>query len=376
VVDRAGHSQRWGRHFGDVLGLVWRPDGREVLVTASEGGEPSALWSISAAGDRVVYRGTGELLINDVAADGRVLLTQRDWRQALEVGNSAEAPESLEYFDWAVLSGVSEDGSAVLWGESGLGVGGQPQAFLRRAGQHAPIELGPGRPLALSPDGKQVLVWRDGPPGTLWLVPTGPGDSRQVQIPGLVQIDNAALFADGRRVALVGRPDPVSLNRLYVFDRDKGTLQTLSPPGLPRFQFNLAVSPDQRWVSSLDPEGLVSAYPVAGGEPIRVTEWGAGRLPAGWLSDGDLLSFRRFDVPSRVERFDLRTRRTSPFAIVGPSDPAGVVRITRVQVTPSGRTTVLNYRRMSGVLLTLEWDGGRSPGAAQEPFMHGVAHRR
>jgi len=53
-------------------------------------------------------------------------------------------------------------------------------------------------------------------------VPTGPGEARRIRVPGLIQIDNAAVFADGRRLALVGRPDPVSPNRLYVFDTEHG----------------------------------------------------------------------------------------------------------------------------------------------------------
>jgi serine/threonine protein kinase len=367
VVDRAGHSEQWGGHFGDALGLAWRPDGREVLVTASDGTQPAALRGVSKTGERVLYRGTAELLVNDVAPDGRVLLTQRDWRQAIELSRTGEPVEMLDSLDWAVLSGLSEDGTAVLWGESGLGVEGQPRAFLQKAGQSGPIDLGPGRPLALSPDGKRALVWRDGPPGTLWLVPTGPGEPRVIKVPGLLQIDNAAFFRDGRRLAVVGRGDPVSLNRLYVFDQEQARLVALSPPGLPRFQFTMGVSPDQKWVASLDPNGVVIAYPVDGGEPIRAPEWGIGRLPGGWLADGELLSFKRFDVPSRVERFDLRTRRTASFGTVAPSDPAGVVRIVGVQVTPDGRTTVVNHRRMSGVLLTLDWGEAGGSSAAEKP---------
>src|SRR5262249_8773162 len=247
------------------------------------------------------------------------------------------------------------DGTVVLWSESGLGVGGKERAFLHQAGHAAPIELGPGRPLALSPDGKRVLVWRVGTPGSLWILPTGPGEPRQTPTPGLVQIDNGAIFKGARRLALVGRPDPVSPNRLYIFDVEQGSLKAISPPGLPRFQFNLAVSPDQRWVAVPDPAGVLMAFPVDGGQPIRAEALGSGRLPAGWLADGTLLSFKRFEVPTLVGRFDLQTRKTSLLASVGPNDPAGVLRIVRAQVAPNGRV-VLNLRRMNGLLLTLDWD--------------------
>jgi dipeptidyl aminopeptidase/acylaminoacyl peptidase len=367
VVDRKGQVERWGHHFTDALGLAWWPDGREVLVTASEGGEPAGLLGVRSDGVRVLYRGTGELLLDDVAPDGRVLLTERIWRQEVEVAEGSPEAAPVEHLDWAVLNGLSDDGRAILWGESGVGVAGRSEVLLRRAGEAAPVELGPGRPLALSPDGRQVLVWREGRPGTLWLVPTGPGESRQVTIPDVMQVDSASFFSDGHRFALVGREDPVSPNRLYVFDARSGTVKTLSPPGLPRFALNLAVSPDQRWVSALDPEGLVTAYPVEGGEAVRARSWGPGRLPAGWLANGALLSYERFKVPTQVQSLDLATGRTAQFRTVEPRDITGVMRIVRAQVTPDGRTTVLNLRRMSGSLLLLDWKQNRAPSTADEP---------
>lgn len=366
AVDRQGRVERWGRHFTDALGLAWWPDGHEVLVTASESGEPAALFSVRRDGTRVLYRGTGELLLDDVAPDGRVLLTERIWRQEVEVARGSPEAAPIEHLDWATLNGVSDDGRIVLWGESGVGVGGKAEVLLRRAGEVAPIELGPGRPLALSLDGRQVLVWREGPPGALWLVPTGPGDAHQITVPGLVQIDSGSFFSDGHRFALVGRQDPVSPNRLYVFDARNGTVKPLSPPGLPRFALNLGVSPDQRWVSAVDPEGIVTAYPVESGEPIHARAWGPWHLPAGWLANGTLLSYERFKVPSQVQSLDLATGRTAPFRTLEPRDIEGVMRIVRVQVTPDGRTAVLNLRRMSGSLLLLDWKQKRAPRGIDE----------
>jgi hypothetical protein len=367
VVDRQGHVEHWGERFTDALGLAWWPDGREVLVTASEGGEPAGLFSVRSGAARVLYRGTGELLLDDVAPDGRVLLTERVWRQEIEVARGSPDGARLEHLDWATLIGVSEDGRGILWGESGVGVGGRGEVLLRRAGEAAPVELGPGRPMALSPDGRQVLVWREGPPGAMWLVPTGPGEPRQVPVPGVMQIDSAGFFSDGHRLALVGREDPVSPNRLFVFDARTGTVKPLSPPGLPRFALNLAVSPDQRWVSAIDPEGLLTAYPVEGGAAVHAKALGPGHLPAGWLANGALLSYERFRVPSQVQSLDLATGRTALIRTVEPQDIPGVMRIVRVQVTPDGRTTVLNLRRMSGSLLLLDWKQKRSPGSGDEP---------
>src|SRR5262249_28228396 len=152
--------------------------------TASENGEPAGLLRVWKGGTRAVYRGTGELMLDDVAPDGRVLMTLRSWRQEIELTKDSPDAEPIDHLDWTALAGVSDDGKTIRWGESGLGVDGKLEASLHRGGQPAPVELGPGRPLALSPDGQQALVWRDGTPGSLWLVPTGPGDPREVSVTG------------------------------------------------------------------------------------------------------------------------------------------------------------------------------------------------
>src|SRR5262249_49349369 len=85
VVDRSGRAEQWGKHFENALGLAWWPDGNAVLVTASENGEPTSLVRVRKDGMRTLYRGTGELLLDDVAPDGRVLVTQTSWRQEIEV---------------------------------------------------------------------------------------------------------------------------------------------------------------------------------------------------------------------------------------------------------------------------------------------------
>src|SRR5262249_48283503 len=118
VVDRKGRVERWGPHFTDALGLAWWPDGREGLVTGSADGEPTALLGVGKDRTRVLYRGTGELLLNDVAPDGRVLVTESTWRQEVEFAKGSPTAEPIENLDWAALIGVSEDGRAVLWGES------------------------------------------------------------------------------------------------------------------------------------------------------------------------------------------------------------------------------------------------------------------
>jgi Tol biopolymer transport system component len=360
VVVPTGKPETWTESFETVMGLAWRPGRDELLVSADRPKESAGLWAVRRGSPpRLLYRTLGNLLVNDVSRDGRVLVTERDWRQEIDLFHPGDNnPTSLEWLDWAIVSGLSDDGTTVLSHESGIAAGGE--IFVRNLSQPAPVKLGPGRSLDLSPDGKWALASRDDAPGRLWLLPTGPGTPRSVDVPGLERISGAGFFRDGKRLALKGRVDGSSPERLYVFEIEGAKLRVISPP----FQFTfgwgvLAVSPDQQWVATSGPDGIVIAYPVQGGEPLRATELGPGYVLAGWLRDGSLLAFERYALPSPVRRFDPRSRTTSLFTTLAPADRTGVPRLIRARVTPDGRTLAFHYRRMTGALYVLDW--GDSP---------------
>src|SRR5262249_16457403 len=75
---------------------------------------------------------------------------------------------------------------------------------------------------------------------------------------------------------------------------------------------------------------------------------------------GSLLGFERNVLPSSVVRFDLRTRAVTPFRTLTPPDAAGVPRLTKVMVTPDGKTFVFHFRRRTDVLYLLD-PGTNSP---------------
>jgi hypothetical protein len=115
------------------------------------------------------------------------------------------------------------------------------------------------------------------------------------------------------------------------------------------------ISPDQRWVAVARTDGSVNAYSMEGGEPIHVEAWGSTHDVAGWLADGALLAFERLRVPSRIERFDLRSGTVRHFMTLAPNDLAGVQRMRRVRVTPDGRTVAFDTFRSIGTLNLFEW---------------------
>src|SRR5262249_6618958 len=159
-----------------------------------------------------------------------------------------------------------------------------------------------------------------------------------------------------RRLALIGAKTPGGVSTLFVYDLKTGETHAASPEGAADA---VVVSVDGQRLAASGPDGTLTAYALDGTEAFRVDSWGSDLRVAGWLEDGSLLAFQPFELPSRLERYDPRTRKTSLVRTLAPIDPAGVAGIIRVRVTADGRTIVLQHRRMSSVLTVLDW--GRAP---------------
>jgi hypothetical protein len=359
VLGPDGKPETWSGTYDDAIGLTWRPGDAEVIVSAGLPQQEPALWlARRGRAPRLLYQGTGALLVNDVSRDGRVLVTERDWRQELALFHPGDHDATpLDSFDWALVSALSDDGTRILSYEGGKAVG-EDEILLSNLARPTPTNLGPGQALDLSHDGKWVAALRANAPTKLWLLPTGPGMARSVDAPGLGRILAAGFFRDGKRMALLAQPEDLSLPRVYLLELEGPRLRPISPPG--GVDAQVAVSPDEKWVAAKGADGILTAYPVEGGEPMRATEFGPAHRLVGWLKDGSLLAFERYVVPAPVRRLDPRSRAISLFTTLTPADRTGVPQINKARVTPDGHTFAFHFRRMSGALFVLDW-GSSSP---------------
>ena len=95
---------------------------RRDLVYGDAGGSNRAVHAVTISGrERVVARSPGVLTLQDIAADGRVLLNHASERVGI-VGVGADGKvRNLSWLDWSRAPCLSEDGGTVAFTEEAEG---------------------------------------------------------------------------------------------------------------------------------------------------------------------------------------------------------------------------------------------------------------
>jgi eukaryotic-like serine/threonine-protein kinase len=344
VVDLAGNKEVISTGtFASIQGLSWSPSGKEVWFTGSESGLNTALYAATLKQrQRVVLRSPGRLILQDVTRDGRVLMSREAARQVLLlVGPGQERDLSL--LDWSVAGALSSDGQQLLFSEQGDGGGPYYSVYLRKTDGSAPVRLGDGAAVALSPDSKWALAMMPTPPAQYFLLPTGAGEARQMTNDTIAHSHGvAAWLPKGKEVVFEGTEQggkPLT----YVQDVENGKPRVVGPGGLPQ----IVISPDGKSVVLKDEHDKFAIYPLQGGQPIPIANLGQRDVPIAWSSDGNsILVTSSSGLPVVVDRVDVRAGRRTRFKEFMPSDSAGIARVAGALATPDGRYLVFNLSRI------------------------------
>ena len=354
VVDRAGSRTVLSDGWVDVGGLAWSKDGREVWFTAAREGSSRGLHAVTLQGRaRTLARMPGQLVLQDVHPDGRLLLTHAHPR--LEVRGRAPGETGERDFSWldlTVVKDISPDGRSLLFDESGEGGGPGYAVYLRKTDRSLPVRLGEGSAQGLSPDGRWALSIRLTRPSELVLLPTGAGQARTLPRGGVREYHWACFLPDGKRVLLVGNEEGRA-TRLFVQDVGGGPPRPVTPEGT--WMESNTVTPDGRSVVAHAEGNLL--FPVeGGGEGRPVPGLEAGDTPLRWSVDGRhlFLRARGAGLPARVARLDPVSGRREAWMELQPADPAGVVGVGSIVLTPDGRTYVYEYLRSLSDLYLVE----------------------
>ncbi len=344
VADREG-AVRTLEEGGWGFSLAWRPDGREIWYVSSQTfGEIRAV-ALSGS-TRVVHPelpapAFGE--IQDISADGRVLMWMGEFRRSMVAVPPGDTRErDISWFADSDPGQLSDDGRTVLFTDDG-------RIFLRVTDGASPaVQIGRGRALAMSPDGKWVTSYAgSGPQPRIAVVPTGAGESRTLEGGGVLYFGGGLWPPDGRRLFLHGR-QPGRPIRTFVQDVAGGGPRPFTPEGVLAIDF----SPDGKLILGKDEEGRLFIFPAEEG-PARPLP-GPPEPSWNFTFGADGRSF--FVVESsaataRVFRRDIGTGRRELWRDISVSDPAGVLMFNPALARDGKSYVAQCWRNMTNLYL-------------------------
>jgi serine/threonine protein kinase len=324
--------------------LAWSADGRQLFYSEWGGKDGSLIASISLDGmQREITRLPGTLDLLDVSASGDLLIATIMMTFTTGVFVAGEERErDLSWLDMGLAKDLSVDGARLLMDEQGTGVGSDPQVFLRDVAGGPPIHLGAGVARALSPDGKWALV-EVGTQTTL--LPTGSGQPRAIDTPGITTSRISSWFPDSQRLLVqgsaAGRPP-----RLYEVPISGGPIRPLTPEGcaFPVGPLVKPVSQDGRRVFALAASSDLRVFDVESGAEVGARKLEPGEEPVRWHADGrSIFTWTPGEFPAVVRRVAIDTTEREDWRTLMPADPTGVSSTRFLVLTPDGNTCAASY---------------------------------
>jgi hypothetical protein len=306
---------------------------------------------------RIVHTSAGTSYLLDVAPDGRALLANGSIRREM-VGKGPDetAERNLSWLDWTTLRALSDDGRTVFFGEGNRGGEYGYQIFTRGTDGSAPVRLGSGLGLALSPDNRWALSLRNPFQEALpTLLPTGPGEPRPLPLPEGFRALPWAAWVPGREALLFAATEEDGPPRLYYREIEGGLPRAVTPGGI-LFNYEVAtISPDGRWVATATEDAGPRIFSIDDDESRPIPGAGPQDVPIQWTPDGrKLYVYRRSPIPTPIDVLDLETGERTLWRELRPVESAGVFNIDRVDISRDGRAYAYSYRRILSRLVLAE----------------------
>ncbi|MGA8214755.1 MAG: WD40 repeat domain-containing serine/threonine protein kinase [Candidatus Sulfotelmatobacter sp.] len=349
LVDLSGHVTVLSPEWDSEDGLAWTPDGKEVWFTAVEKGNNRELQAATMAGRiRKVLELPAGMTLEDVAPDGRALVSLDDQRIAMATNARDSKTVDLSWHDWNIAKDISRDGQSVLFEDSSEAAGIHYSVAIRKIDGTPPVKLGEGSAGKLSPDGKWVISILLGSPGRVTLTPLGPGQARTIALPGLEHIHNGNTYflADGKRFTLNASEHGHGV-RCYLVDLDGGKPIPITPEGIT----GGLISPDGQYIFRANAGAVVAVYPIAGGAPRPIPNLEPDFVPIQWSEDNSsVYGYLPGQVPTKVYKVNLVTGEKILLQELQPETTVGVVAIAPVVVTRDGSRFAYSYYQVFSVL--------------------------
>jgi serine/threonine protein kinase/Tol biopolymer transport system component len=340
VVGPNHPRQVLSRGWRSIGALNWSPDNHEVWFSGGQPGGDPALYAVTLSGaQRLVSQTGGMIVMQDVARDGRVLLTTVNSRLGIHyLPPNGGAQRDLAWLDSSLMYDLSSDAQSIVFVELSSGQGRNSAIYMRKTDGSPAIQLGSGNRPSLSPDGKWVAcIHHEGGSSSLMLLPTGPGESRFPKIEGM-HFDGVEWFPDNKHILFTGN-ETGHATRTWMYDLETNKSTPLTPEGTR----GTRVSPDGKWFITVDPHKLLLS-PVGGGDSKTITDL-QGESVVRWSGDGRYLFLQQREPTSiKISRLDVTTLQKEPWLVVKVPEP-GAQFLGPLALSADGKACATTFQR-------------------------------
>jgi Tol biopolymer transport system component/predicted Ser/Thr protein kinase len=346
IINFKGKELARSTSFLSTGGLAWTPKGDEVWMAAERAETGRDIVGVSLSGkERTILSAPGRLSLYDISRDGVVLLSFDNCRREIMGGSLGQLLErNLSWFEWSFLTAISHDGKRILFEEQGAfsREGGEYQIYIRGTDGSPSVSIGEGYGRAISADMKWAVA-KTGHPPRLEFLPTGAGQAREIPVRGLQAYYSWNLSTDGKQLVIAGN-EPDHGNRIYVIDLDgDGIPRPISPEGT---SAPMALSHDGKWVVASTSDRRLMIFATDGSEPQPLRGSETGERPLAWTDDGESIFVSgQGRVSMAIHRVSVASGERSLHHTIRPGDPAGIMDIQPVMMTPDGQHYAYGYRR-------------------------------
>ncbi|MBI4911593.1 MAG: protein kinase [Acidobacteria bacterium] len=341
VISRDGSVRTIPLGADVIYGLAWAPEGDRLVTSWGPSIKEMVLGELFLDGTRrILARGPSSFYFSDCGPGGRMLVEQASHRQEafLEDGRGAR---DVSWLEGCQVSGLAGDGSVIL-SDEGEGSGPKGGVWMRRPGAGDPLRLCDGNAIGnLSPDGRWVPVLSRESPPRLTLVPTGPGQARELPLAGVTP--HQVLWQPGGRQLLVrGLDGKTGMVRIFMVETGGGDPRVID--GL-QGSTSWALAPDAGGVIGAASDGsLVQARLDGSPSPPLPFRLEPGDRLVGTSGDGRSLYVANTERPPfRVDILDLPTGKRRMHRMVA-RNALGARGYSGFVMTPDGSAMAYSVR--------------------------------
>ena len=336
-----------------LTGLAWNPKTNEIWFGGSRVNKTSSINAVSLLGqERENLYGVSaqNARVEDISDDGRILINQGINNTSITMLHEKSSRDVKTPDSWSTSADISPDGKTLLfyqWGYESSDGSDVSGVYLQRLENSGVVKLGPGKALALSPDGNWALALEPTKPAPhLTLLPTSQGGQpKPLSNPGIKEYYFASFFPDGKQILFTGveARDGASI-RSFVQDVNTGEFHPFTEEGTTA----LRISPDGHRVITRQPDFVYYIQDLHGGEPREIPGLESDDEPIQWSDDGRAVYVKAAgDFATKIYRVDLATGKREEWRDIDPKNKVGLVGLEvnpgGILITPDGKVCIYTY---------------------------------